>query len=338
MASAVRAVLRTAVALAALTVVTLVNTPDAEAATTIRIATLAPKASAWGKGFSKWKRYLEKKTKGEIELRVYYNGVQGDDSAMVSKMKSGQLDAAALSSVGLSHIYKNVMVLQLPGVMDSWSVLDRVRSRMRRKMERGFEKKGFSIMGWGDLGRVRQMSKGAAVRTPADMRNMKPAVWRNEPMSPVVFAEIGGVTPVPLSVPEVLPALRSKRVNVMSAPALAAEALQWTAQMDHIAADSSVCAIGGSVMVKSVRDGLAADLRKTFDRVQKKVEKKQTRRIRKLDKKSYLRLKRKMKVVRLTDAERAEWEKVLRASIKKLGQGTFPKDLVEEVVRISGKK
>src|SRR5690348_10453731 len=83
----------------------------------IRIATLAPKNSAWGQVYSAWQKALEKKTDGKLALDIYFNGVQGNEDAMVSKMRTGQIDGAAITAVGLSQIYKSVLALQLPGVL-----------------------------------------------------------------------------------------------------------------------------------------------------------------------------------------------------------------------------
>ncbi len=311
---------------------------EASATTEIKIATLAPKNSAWGKFFVKLDKKIRQKTGDEVGLRVYYNGVQGDEGAMVSKLKTGQIDAAALTSVGLSRIYKNVMVLQLPGVLDTWKLLDKARKKMRKELEGGFEKEGFTVVGWGDLGRVRLMSKGFAVRKPSDLQGKKPVAWRDEPMAPVIYGMIGQVTPTPLGPTEVLPNLRSGAVNVLSAPPLAAEQLQWTPQLDHIGADSTVCAIGGTVIRTQTLEKMPEDTRKLVLKLQRRYGKRGAKKIRKLDDAAYTRLAKKMKVVKLTQAERAEWEKLLRKAVTKLGQGTFPKELVDRVVKISGKK
>ena len=53
----------------------------ASATTEIKIATLAPKNSAWGKFFVKLDKKLRQKTSDEVGLLVYYNGVQGDEGA-----------------------------------------------------------------------------------------------------------------------------------------------------------------------------------------------------------------------------------------------------------------
>ena len=311
--------------------------PVASAAHTLRVATLAPKNSAWGKVFKVWQKALDKKTNGTVQLEVFYNAVQGNEDSMVGKMKTGQLDGAALTSVGLSRIERNVLVLQLPGVVDSWSALDKVREALGDDLAARFESQGFVIIGWGDVGLVRQMTKGFAVRRPSDMKGRRPVVWRNEPIGPTIYGAIGGVVPVPLGPPEVLPALRAGKVNVVNAPVLAAEQLQWTPYLDHVASTTSVCAIGGTAFRKAALDGLPEDSKEAFFELQKKMAASTKNRIRKLDEQAYARAKKKMKVVELSAADREEWKKVLVPAVKKLANGTFDRALVQRVLKITGK-
>ncbi len=304
----------------------------------LRIATLAPKNSSWGKVFRTWEKAISQKSKGELELDIYYNSVQGNEDNMVGKMKTGQLDGAALTSVGLSQIHRDVLVQQLPGVVDSWALLDKVRAAIGPDLDSRLEKAGFVVVGWGDIGLVRQMTKGFEVRRPSDMKRHHPLVWRGEPIGPTVYAEMGGVVSVPLGVPEVLPALRTGKIDVINAPALAAEQLQWAPHLDHVASTTSVCAIGATVLRKKALDGLPADLKEVFWDIQKRSAKITKDRVRKLDAAAYQRLSKKMTVVNLSAADRAEWKKVLEPAIKKLSGTTFSKDLVEKVLKVTGKR
>lgn len=309
----------------------------AEESHKLRVATLAPKSSAWGKVFRVWEKALAQKSGGKLKLEVFYNASMGNEDTMVSKLKTGALDGAALSSVGLSRIDKNVLVMQLPAVVDSWAVLDKVRREVGPELEKRFAKEGFVIAGWGDLGLVRQMTHGFAVRRPSDLKGHHPLVWRNEPMGPTIYSAIGGIVPVPLSPTEVLPALRAKKIDALSAPSLAAEQLQWTPYLDHISERATVCAIGGSVFREKALKRLPKDLETVFWDLQKRAAKVNANRVRKLDDAAYRRLAKKMTVVKLSAADREEWRKVLVPAIRQLGQGTFDKTLVEKVIQISGK-
>src|SRR4051794_1243306 len=87
---------------------------SARAGDVIEIATTAPAASPWGQVYKVWADAASKKSAGKLELQFFYNGQQGDEGAVVGKMKAGQLDGGALAQVGLSKIYKPCLALQMP--------------------------------------------------------------------------------------------------------------------------------------------------------------------------------------------------------------------------------
>lgn len=306
--------------------------------TTLRVASLAPKNSAWGKVFKIWAKAIKKKSNGKLDVKMYYNGVQGDEGAMVGKMKTGQLDGAALTSVGLSNVYQNVLVMGLPGISDSWDNLGKVRKAIQPEIEKGFEAKGFKILSWGDVGLVRQMSKGFAVRRPQDVKGKRPAVYPNEPLGPKVYSLIGNVVPVPTAVMEMLPKLRANQVNIINAPALAAEQLQWTPYLDHVSAEVTSTAIGATLFRKKAIDGIPADVKEHFNKINKKMDERNRGRIKKLDDQAYSRIKKKMKVVQQSKADRAEWEKILRKAVKQLSRGVYKRSLVDKAAAAVGVK
>jgi TRAP-type C4-dicarboxylate transport system substrate-binding protein len=302
----------------------------------IRIATVAPKSSSWGKVYAAWQKALEKKTEGKLELEIYFNGVQGNEDAMVSKIRTGQLDGAAITAIGLGMIYKSVLVLQLPGVLTKWEDLDRVRKQLEPEMVPHFKSAGFDVAGWGDVGLIRQFSKGFEIHHPADVKDKRPAVWRNEPTGPALYATIGNIVPVPVDAMEMLPALRSGGVNLIAAPALAAEQLQWTPYLDHVNDEVITCALGALIFKAGVIESLPADVKATWDDVQKRVNDSQQGRIRKLDEEAYGRITQKMAVSHFSQAEHDEWEKLLRKVVKGLAHGTYEKSLVNKVLTMRG--
>ena len=315
----------------------LTTAESADAATSLRLATIAPRRSTWGKVLGVWERAIHEKTQGEVELTIYYNGVQGDEGAVVSKMKTGELDGAALSAVGLSHVYPDVMVLQLPGVTNSWPLSDLVRSELADPIEQGFRAKGFDLISWGDIGLVYQMSKGVEVKGPSDLRGRRPMVFRNEPMAPLLFSLIGQVVPVPLDVTEILPALRTGAVDVIAAPALAAEQLQWVPYLDHINDQVIVAAIGGTLIKTEKIESIPADTRTLFSDMQRRAAKAQSDKIRALDAEARDRLMQRMTVVHSSDDDKVEWYRVFLKAVKRLRNGIFSKPLIDRVLEITGK-
>ena len=72
---------------------TLGAAPEAAAQTKLRVATLAPKNSAWGKVYKVWGKAIEQKSDGKLQADIFYNAVQGDEAAMVTHYHDGRADA-----------------------------------------------------------------------------------------------------------------------------------------------------------------------------------------------------------------------------------------------------
>jgi TRAP-type C4-dicarboxylate transport system substrate-binding protein len=269
---------------------------EVRAAEVIKIGTLAPKSSPWGKVFETWVKGVSEKSGGKLDLQFFYNGTQGDEGGMVGKMKSGQLDGAAVTAVGLSKIYKPIVALQAPGLFTTWAKLDSARNAVKGEFEKGASDAGFTILGWGDVGLARVMTKGFKVITPDDVKGKKPYHMRDDEFAPKLYSLIGGVTPVPLNTTEVLTNLNTGAINMVTAPALAAEQLQWAGKLDHISDSPAACAIGGLVVSKKKLDGLPADLKKILTDTGAVAATALTSSIRREDDAAYARLKGKMTV------------------------------------------
>jgi TRAP-type transport system periplasmic protein len=304
---------------------------NASAGEVIKIGTLAPKASPWGQVFEVWSRAVADKSGGQVELQFFYNGQQGDEGSMVGKMKAGQLDGAAVTAVGLSKIYKPILALQMPGLFTSWSKLDTARDAMKAEFEKGASDAGFFIAGWGDVGAVHLLSKGVQIHVPDDVKGQKPYMWRDDAVQPILYQVIGGVTPVPLNVPEVLPQLNTGAINIVNAPSLAAEQLQWSSKLDTINTDTSALAIGALVFSSKRLDALSPEMKAIVIDTGKIASNALTKRIRSEDDAAFNRMKSKMTNVTLSADEKAKWDALFKQVRQRLSQGTFSPDLVAKL-------
>jgi TRAP-type C4-dicarboxylate transport system substrate-binding protein len=304
---------------------------EAGAAEVIKIGTLAPAASPWGQVFKVWAEAVKQRTNQAVELQFFWNGQQGDEGAMVGKMKDGQLDGAALTAVGLSKIYKPIVALQIPGLFNTWSKLDAARDAMKGDFEKGVNDAGFSLLGWGDVGSAHVMSRGFAIKTPDDIKGKKPYMWRDDIVQPILYQVIGGITPVPLNIPEVLPNLNTGAIDVVIAPSLAAEQLQWSSKLDTIVSDVAGMAIGALVISSKRLAALPEEQRNVVIDTGKIAANALTKRIRKEDDESFARLKGRMTVVDLSGDERGKWEAIFKQTRDRLKQGTFSADLISKL-------
>ncbi len=301
------------------------------AAQALRIGTLAPKSSPWGKVFEKWINAVRERSGGALELVFSYNGQQGDEDAMVGKIKSGQLEGAVITTVGLSKIYKPILALQMPGVFASFAQLDRARDALKGEFEKGAANAGFFIAGWGDVGLVRALSKGFSVTAPDDLKGKRPYFQRADVIQPAVFSVIGGVGGVPLNVPEVLPNLNTGAINVVMAPCLVAEQLQWAGKLDQLNDAPIAPMIGAIVLGSKAYNALSADAQALLADGAGAAASALTTRIRSDDDAAFGRLKGKMTVSTPSADERTKWDGVFKAARQKLAQETFSSDLVRRI-------
>lgn len=303
---------------------------EASAAEVIKIGTLAPKQSIWGQVFQVWEAAVKKKSDGKLELQFFYNGQQGDEGAMVGKMKAGQLDGAAITAVGLSKIYKPILALQLPGALTTWEKLEKAQGAMKGDFEKGSRDAGFELLGWGHVGRAHLFLKGnGSVKTPSDLKSRKPYMWRDDMISPV-FYQVAGATPVPLSVPEVLPNLKTGAIDTVNAPALAVEQLQWAPQLNQASTQVTGCAIGALVVSSAKLKALPGDLRTILSDTGNIAGRALTAKVKTEDEAAFGRMTAGGKMTTFSVDEKA-FKDAFKEVRKRLSQGTFSADLVKKI-------
>ncbi len=304
----------------------------ASAAEEMKLGTLAPADSAWGKVFKAWAKAVDQESQGAVKLTWYFNGTQGDEVAMVGKMRSKQIDGGALTATGLSQIYPHVIALQMPGLFPNWAKLDSVRDKTRAKFDAGFEGQGFKMLGTGDVGIAHIMSKGKPVRTPDDLKAMHPFCITGDAICAKLLEIVGVASPKQLGVPAILPALTGGSVDVINSPSIAASQLQWSAHVDHINAMPSGIGIGGLIVNKERFEALPADAKALLERTGKVTGQQLTERIRKIDDDAFKDLKGRMTVVEPNDAEKGAWAATfakVRNALK--AEGKVKADVFDEV-------
>jgi len=305
------------------------TTTKAEEAYTLRIASLAPAGSSWMKVLNAWNTTLQEKTNGKLKLRFYPGGSQGDERDFVRKMRVGQLDGGVVTMTGMSMLVPAMNVLVLPGFLDTYEELDRVRERMADKFEGMFEQEGFKLVGWGDAGKTRLFSV-QPIKSPSDIKSMRPWVWKDDPIF-IEFYHVIGASAVRLGVPEVYPALQTRMVDVISSSALTAVALQWYTRVGYMTAHNSAIIAGGTMMRKDKFDELPPELQEAFQSTADRAHELLNKTIRQDDQKAYeVVVKKGIVPVEAGDAK-PEWDAADKKVRDNLTGRMFSKSLVEAV-------
>jgi TRAP-type C4-dicarboxylate transport system substrate-binding protein len=306
---------------------------DADAAITLKIGTLAPSGSPWATAFQQISDAISTDSHGEVTLDVRYG--YGDEIRMVSDVRSGQLDGAALTALGLGQIDKDVLAFELPGLFTTWSKLEAARKAMKPELDAEFEKRGFHVLGWGDIGAAKIMSNGYAVRVPTDLRGHNTFVIGGDPIGPAFFAKLGGVTPKAITFAEILPGLSNGSIDIVLAPALAAEQLQWTSRITHINTMTIGFGIGALVVTSSKYGQVPEAMRKDWEARGGATGDKLSAAVRSADARSFARLKSRKTAYDPTDAERAEWKKLFDDTAAQLRGTYFTPAVYDRVVALA---
>ncbi|MFT5352988.1 MAG: TRAP-type C4-dicarboxylate transport system substrate-binding protein [Polyangiales bacterium] len=305
----------------------------AQSATELRIATVAPEGSPWMQVFRRWDSALRERTGGQVGLTFYPGGSQGQESELIDKMGAGQLDGAAVTSGGLGQIVRPVLVLSAPGVITEYSQLDRARRRMASRFESQFERNGYKLLGWGDIGKARLMST-ERIERPEELRQRRPWAPRNDE----VFAEflsVVGASPRRLGIPEVYPALNTRMIDTVPASAIAAVSLQWYTKLRFYSEQNTGVLIGATILKKERFDALSAEHQTALMETSTAAHRLLARAIRREDDRSLRVLSRRMTAVD-TSAHEAEWAAAAETTRNNLAGRVYPRALLDAVIRAAG--
>jgi len=229
------------------------------APTVVKMATLAPEGSSWYRVLQEMGEEWRKASGGAVTLRIYPGGVAGDEDAMIRKMRVGQIQAAAITGIGLAYLDKSFYALHIPMMYASDEEFDYVRDRYAPVLEKRLEEKGFVVLNWGDAGWVHFFSK-APVVSPAEAKALKLFMWSGDTTLLQLYKETG-FHPVPLSTSDLLPSLQTGMVNGFSSTPLASLAFQWFGLAPNMANLRYAPLTGATVIEKRTWEKIPAELR-----------------------------------------------------------------------------
>ena len=305
----------------------------AEKDTIIKIATLAPEGSSWMKALNLLNTEVMKKTEKRVQFRAYPGGVLGDEMDMLRKMKIGQIQGAVLTSGGLSALFKEIDVLQIPFLFQKYEEVDAVLKKMDGFFRKGFEESGYILLGWSEAGFIYLMSTLPTVSV-SDLKKAKVWTWEESPMSKAIFDE-AGVKAIPLSVPDVMVGLQTGLVDVVYAPPTGAISLQWFTKIKYLTDLPLAYLAGGMVVRKDTfkqispsYQNLVLESSQTHLDTLKTVTRKENREA------IEVMAKQGIKIVTSSKDQIDEFKRLSNKAMSHLGSQSFSKRVLDEVTSI----
>jgi TRAP-type transport system periplasmic protein len=142
------------------------------AVTLIKLATQAPTGTIWEKELRNLGNTWRVTTDGRVTLSVFPDGSQGSESATVTKMRLGTIQASLLTAGGLSDIDKAFNLFTIPFFFDNDAEEQAVQTKLEPTFEEALRAKGFHFLCWGTGGWIQVFSK-RPLRTLGDVKAAK---------------------------------------------------------------------------------------------------------------------------------------------------------------------
>lgn len=299
----------------------------------IKLATLAPKGSSWMKTFNALNSEVMQKTENKVQFKIYPDGVLGDETDMLRKIQMGQIQGAALSSGGLSVPFKEIDVLQIPFLFQTYEEVDSVLNKMDSFFRKGFENNGYILLGWSEGGFVYLMSN-SSIASVSDLKKAKVWIWEESPMSKAIFDE-ASVSAIPLSVPDVLVGLQTRMVDVVYAPPSLAISLQWFTKIKYLTDVPLVYLTGGIVVNKETFKQIPS----TFQNILMETSQRHLDQLKRITRKENqdaikVMMKNGVKIITPSQGEIEEFKKLSSRAMRHIKGQTFSKSVFDEITSL----
>jgi len=305
----------------------------AQTAVQVRMATVVPQGSLLDESLQYIRQEWSRISGGSVQVTIYAGGTQGDEAESVRKVTRGQLQAVALSSVGLSRIDAGVACLQLPLLFDSYAELDYVRDGIAEALEKRIEAKGFKVLNWADGGWVYAFTKTPA-RTPEELRARKLFTSAGDPESERLYKRFG-FRVIPLSLSDLITSLQTGMIDAFTSVPLFAllnESYKLAPNMTDV---RWAPLVGGTVVgvatwgriPAATRPALLAAARAAGDRLRGDIRKMDVDAVKQME-------SRGLKITPIDAQTRAAWQTTAEGTYAALRGDYCPAELFDDVLRL----
>ncbi|HTO96873.1 MAG TPA: TRAP transporter substrate-binding protein DctP, partial [Myxococcales bacterium] len=163
---------------------------------TIKLGTLAPQGSTWHDLLRELGQKWEEASGGQVKLRIYAGGAQGGEGDMVRKMSVGQLQAAAISNIGMHDVAAEPQGMSVPLLFQDEAQMQCALKKVQPRIEQVLQERGLVAIQWSTIGAIHLFCDRPR-RNPTEAADAKIWAWEGDPKSVEAF-RLAGLKPVVL--------------------------------------------------------------------------------------------------------------------------------------------
>ena len=296
----------------------------------IKLATLAPEGTEYYNLLLEMGQRWQEETNGEIILRIYPNGVVGRESDTIRKMRIGQIQASAMSSIGLAELTDQIQAFTIPMVFKDYDDVEKVKEVMFDDISNGLSESGFKLLFLVDIGWVYWFSANE-ISVPEDLRNAKIYTTAGDYVTVELFKRFG-FNAIPVSETDILTSLQTGMINSMQTVPILSLSSGWFALMPNMLDLKWAVFIGAVIIDERVWSKIRPEHQKVMMEVAQEIGKKYQENGRKTDAQAIEMMKEYgMKVKTPTDEELKIWEDFKEKIIPDVIDTYVPKEVYDKV-------
>ncbi|MFH1888390.1 MAG: TRAP transporter substrate-binding protein DctP [Pseudomonadota bacterium] len=184
-----------------------------------KASTLAPRGVGWAIQVENLVfPALDRYTDGNLEVKVYWGGILGDDEDILQKMREDVLQVAGFTAQGSVMACKEFAVLELPFLFRSFEEVDHVRDRMYDRFAKLMEDSGFYLTMWIDQDFDQLYSTRFPLTTLADFSRATFLSWAG-PLEAQMLKSLGAKV-VTGDIPDISRIIKGGEADSLLAPSI----------------------------------------------------------------------------------------------------------------------
>ncbi|MDA0842216.1 MAG: TRAP transporter substrate-binding protein DctP, partial [Planctomycetota bacterium] len=220
----------------------------------------------------------------------------------------------------------------LPFLLKTDEEVDLLFEKMFDQIAAEFDKQGFVLLGFSEVGFVHIFSKQKVDSLEA-LRASKCWTWAEDPVAATALQKIGA-NPIPLTLADVFTSLQTGVIDTFYSPPLGAIAMQWFTKVKYFQTFPMTHSTGGLVMTKSSFGRLSEE----HQAIVKKTALKHMKRLVSMTRSENAEALEELKkaglefIPRPSDAEMKDYERIGEAIREELQGKVFSKEILDQVL------
>ena len=164
-----------------------------------------------------FKKYVEEKSKGQIQVILYLNATLGGDRQAIEAMQLGTVEAGIVGTSILATFEPKFNIFEFPFMFkDDVTAKKLIDGEIGEMLNKAIQKQDLRVIAYGVNGFRHTTNNRGPIRKAEDMKGLKIRTMEN-PIHIAAF-KLMGANPTPMNFGELYTALSQKTVDAMECP------------------------------------------------------------------------------------------------------------------------